>query len=95
MWPGSSCSRTAAWKGRAVSAAPCAVMCMSVRCYVGRAVSAAWACADVMAASSNGLFVCCPQARDPKTSRVYIVAQARLPSIPGAVPKENKKAKEG
>jgi hypothetical protein len=37
----------------------------------------------------------CLQARDPKSGKVYIVAQSRLASIPGAVPKESKKAKDG
>ena len=36
-----------------------------------------------------------PQAKDPKSGKVYIVAQSRLPFIPGAVPKETKKAKDG
>ncbi|KAJ9517652.1 hypothetical protein QJQ45_025121 [Haematococcus lacustris] len=34
------------------------------------------------------------RARDPKTGRVFIVAQSRLAFIPGAVPKESKKSKE-
>jgi hypothetical protein len=35
------------------------------------------------------------QARDPKSGKVYVVAKSRLAFIPGAVPKESKKAKEG
>lgn len=36
------------------------------------------------------------QARDPKTSKVFIVAQSRMGFVPGAVPKEAKgKAKDG
>uniref|UniRef100_A0A7S0X0A0 isoleucine--tRNA ligase n=1 Tax=Chlamydomonas leiostraca TaxID=1034604 RepID=A0A7S0X0A0_9CHLO len=37
------------------------------------------------------------KAKDPKSGKTYIVAQSRLPSIPGAVPKEAKKkdAKKG
>ncbi len=35
------------------------------------------------------------QARDRETGNVYIVARSRLPSIPPAVPKVNKNAKEG
>ena len=34
------------------------------------------------------------RARDPASGRVYVVAAARLPEIPGAVPKA-KKAKKG
>ena len=35
------------------------------------------------------------RARDPATGKVYIVAESRLPSLPGAVPKLKKGAKGG
>lgn len=35
------------------------------------------------------------QARDPAKGKVYIVAESRLPFIPGAVPKAAKKGKDG
>ena len=35
------------------------------------------------------------QVRDPAKGKVYIVAEARLSALPGAVPKASKKGKEG